>query len=331
LHQVQIYPYVCVLLYVFTVWSRRTKAQGVVAAMFVGFVMGVVTYRALLPSLYQPVMNAPGTFLRNYDFLLHKREETRQMNAAKYEPARFAGFTSENAVIEALRREFGWNPQQQIFVPGDDPVFYILLGTSPPYVASTYNASPIREQQRVLQWLHDRRPRFVIWNPSKAYFDEVPHVVRLPLIYQYVVENYHQVKTVAQYQILIENRDHAETDPLYWRQQLGTHLDLGHIPRLTAASGYRNCPGNSPAECQSVVLVRFPDSSAPGKVVLTLESPSGPFEVAFDKVAGTKECIIDLDRLWFRSFIGTTPRAAVSVPGAQLRQELRLRKSDVLY
>ncbi len=331
LHQVEVYPYVCVLLYSLAVWPRRTKAQSIVVALFVGFVTGVVTYRGLVPSLYQPVMNAPATLSGNYDVLFHRKEEIRVMNATKFERARFSSFGAENAVIEALRSEFGWNPQQQVFVPGDDPVFYMLLGTSTPYVASTYNGSPITEQQHVLQWLHDRRPRFVIWNPSKSSFDTVPHLVRLPLLYQYVVENYLPVKTIAPYQILIANEAHAEANAAYWRQQLGTHLDFGHIPRLTKMSDYRNCSANDAAHCQTILFVRFPPTSVPGKTVLTLESPSGPFEVAFDIIAGTRECIIDLDRLWFRSFIGTTPRTALSVPGAEVQQEFRLRKSDVLY
>jgi hypothetical protein len=305
--------------------------QSIVAALFVGFVIGVVTYRGLAPSLYQPLINAPATLAGDYDVLFHRRDENRLMNGRKFEKARFSSFVQENIVIDTLRSEFGWNAQQQVFVLGDDSAFYMMLGTAVPYVANNYNESPIEEQQHVLHWLHDRQPRFVIWNPSKSSFDLVPHSVRLPGIYQYVVENYHPVKTVAPYQILIANQNQSEDDGLYWRQQLGTHLDLGHIPRLTKATDYRNCPANDLAHCQSVLFVRFPGSSAPGKVVLSLESQSGPLDVAFDIVAGTRECIVDLDRLWFRKLIGPTPRTTIAVPGAELRQELRLRKNNILY
>jgi len=207
----------------------------------------------------------------------------------------------------------------------------MLLRVKPPYDSSTYNSSPLEEQQRVVQWLQERKPRFVIWNPTKSSFDSVPHTVRLPLIFRFVVENYRPVKTVDPYQILIATQEHAEGDAAFWRQYLGTRLDMGHVPRLTKASGYRDCPGENPSSCEPVLYIRFPSKPAPGKVVLTVDSPSGPFEVAFNIVADTRECIIDLDRLWFRSFIGIVPRVTLSVPGAELRRELRLRKSDVLY
>jgi hypothetical protein len=179
--------------------------------------------------------------------------------------------------------------------------------------------------------LRDHRPRFVIWNPSKSSFDLVPNSVRVPPIYQYVVENYHYVKTVVPYQILISTQEHSEGDANYWRQQLGPRVDLGHIPRLVPNSDYRNCPGDDGAHCQSLIFVRFQSALAPVKAVLTLDAPSGSFEVAFDGVAGTRECIIDLDRLWFRSFIGATPHMTFSIPSAELHQEYRLRKSNVLY
>jgi hypothetical protein len=331
IEEAQIFPYICVLMYVLGMWRRRTPAQSAVVALYLGFVIGVLEYRGLVSPLYRTVIHAPALVAGNLDVMFHRSREVRVVNAARYDRSRFDGFVVENRVVDTLRNEFGWNSQQTVYVLGDDVVFYMLMRQKPPYVLSTYNGSPLEEQQRVVQWHEERKPRFVIWNPMKDSFDTVPHTVRLPLIFRYVVENYRPVKTVEQYQILIAKQEPAAGDGAFWRQYLGTRLDMGHIPRLTKASGYRDCPGENPSSCEPVLYVRFPSRPAPGKVVLTVDSPSGPFEVAFDVVAGTRECIIDLNRLWFRSLIGIVPRVTLSVAGAEIHHEFRVRKSDVLY
>jgi hypothetical protein len=198
-------------------------------------------------------------------------------------------------------------------------------------VANNYNCSPLTEQQHVLEWLRERRPRFVLWNPSKDVFDGVPHAVRLPLIYQFAVENYRHVRTVGPYHILMTVAERPGSDPHYWMQQLGTNLDLGNIPRLAKASGYRNCPAAGSTACAQVLFVHFSGAVPRGKAVAIIDSHSGPFQLKFDLVPGAREYIIDIDRLWFRSLVGPRPGATVPILGARTRQESRLRKTGVLY
>jgi len=331
LQQIQVLPYVCILLYVVGAWPRLTKIQIVVAGMFIGFVTGFASYRGADRTLYRSIINGTAALAGNYDVLFNRNQQIRVANAAMYNPARSTGLSTEQAVIDVLRGEFGWTPEQPVYVLGDDPAFYILLRERPPYIINNYNMSPISEQQNLIQWLQEKRPRFVIWNASNDSFDGIPHVVRLPLIYQFVVEHYRPTKAVGPYQILIAATQHPASDSLLWEQLLGARVVLGHIPELTRLSDYRTCPANAVESCQRLLHVNSTNATQHGATVVTIDSVVGPVQVVFDMTAGRREYIIDLDRLWFRSFIGGNPRITASVPGIELSLEDRLRKSNVIY
>jgi hypothetical protein len=235
-------------------------------------------------------------------------------------------------VVSVLEHELGWRSSQPVYVLGDDPVFYVLLRVAPPYCPNNYNCSPVTEQQRVVRWLRQERPRFVLWDSSKSSFDGVPHAVRVPLIYQYVAENYRELRAVGPYWILVSAAEQGGGNPEFWRQQLGSRVDLGHIPELTRISDYQDCPRSDAVHCQQLIFVRRGSGLAPGKASMTIESPTGRFELAFDMAAGSHTYIIDLDRLWFRTLVGSSAwRLNGLSANTEVSEELRLRKSGVLY
>lgn len=331
MHVVQVYPYLAVLLYGVSAWPRRTRAQAAVVAMFLGYVAGMAQYQGVLRGFYLSAVNAPSLLAGDFDVLLGHHPEIREVNASQYALSRFAGFVPENAVMQDLKNEFGWTAPQKLYVLGDESIFYVLAGQEPPYVANNYNCSPLVEQERVQKWLRQQRPRFVVWNPVHSSFDQVPHVVRLPLIYQYVVEHYRPLKTSGPYQILVTVAERAGTDPSYWAKELGTSVDLGRIPQLTDTSAFEKCPPGGLVHCGAVVQIHFPGPVSPAKAVASIDSFAGAFQLQFDLVPGSKDYIIDLDRLWFRSFLTVRPNVGVPIPGAEVVQASRLRKSGVLY
>lgn len=276
------------------------------------------------------VADAPKVIAGDSKMLAAERAEIRSANAQQYEPAQIAGVTAEKAALDTMRNEYGWNSQEPIYVLGDDAVFYILAGQDPPYVANNYDASPLNEQARVLAWLREHRPHFVLWNPSATSFDGVPYITRLPLIYQYIAEHYRQGKAVGPYQILV-SAELPAIDPAFWKRQLGNSIDLGHIPGLIRESEYRECTGSGAESCRAVLVVRLPGATAPGQEVVSFDSPHGPFQVIFSRSAGQREYRIDVDRLWFRSYIGTRPLAATSTAAGEVITELRQRKPGILY
>ena len=80
-----------------------------------------------------------------------------------------------------------------------------------------------------------------------------------------------------------------------------------------------------------MLFVRFSGAASKRKVLATIDSHSGQFQVQFDVVPSAREYIIDLDRLWFRSLIGPRPHVTVPIFGLGIRQESRLRKNGILY
>ena len=328
---VQIVPYVAALLYGICAWPRRTRGQAAVVAMFLGYVLGIAQSQGVFRQLYGSVLDIPNRLEGDLSTFSMRGSDVQWARISAYDPGRFREFVPENAVLQVLKREFNWTSDQTLYVLGDDSSFYILAGQKPPYVANNYNCSPLAEQRHVLAWLRSERPRFVVWNPVDASFDGVPHVVRLPVIYQYVVEHYRPLKVVGPYQILTLKTEPAETDSQYWLNELGSTIDLGHIPQLTAPSAYHPCPAVAPARCGTVLYIHWPAAISPGKAAVLMDSLAGPLKVQFDLVPGSRDYIIDGDRLWFRSFLRPEDHAVILIPQAELRQELRLRNSGTLY
>jgi hypothetical protein len=329
---VQVYPFLAALLYGVRTWQRKTRAQLLVVAVFLGSVAGFAQNSGLPKRLYVSAMVAPGQLAGDLDVLWNRRLETRIAGASACAPSRFSSFLPENSVMQTLRTEYGWTSADKLYVLGDDSIFYILAGQEAPYVANNYNCSPLTEQKHVLAWLQSRRPRFVVWNPAHGAFDTVPHVVRLPLIYQYVVENYRPSKVVGPYHILVSGPPLGEVDARYWAKELGSAIDLGHIPQLARASEYRECPATSQLLCGPVWFVHLPVGNIlSGKATATLHSAAGPIQILFDIVPGSGDYVVDLDRLWFRKFLDPGPEPVLSTPGAEFRYERRLRKDGILY
>jgi hypothetical protein len=326
--QLQLYPYLAILLYGVSAWHRKTSGQAAVAAVFVGYIAGIAQYHGTVKQAYSATLSAPHVLAGDLSLFMSRDEGIHQVSANEFDPRRFTEFRPENDVVRVLKSEFGWTNGQNLYVLGDESVFYILVGQQPPYVTSNYNCSPLVEQEHVLKWLQTQRPRFVIWNPTKDSFDAVPHIVRLPIIYQYVVEHYSILKTVGPYEILINTMERPSADPLYWPKELGNSIDLGRIPQLTRASEYQECKAS---QCGTVLYIRLSSAAPSGKATATVNSSVGPMQVNFDLAAGYKDYIIDLDRLWFRGFLTGGNTVSLSIPGAEVRQEKRLRKIGILY
>jgi hypothetical protein len=86
----------------------------------------------------------------------------------------------------------------------------------------------------------------------------------------------------------------------FWREQLGSHIDLGRIPRRARLKDYRSCDGDK-ASCDAVLVVRYPDPApvARGKLSVSIQGTAGEFNIDFDVAPGQRDYVINLNRLWF--------------------------------
>jgi hypothetical protein len=333
--QMRLFPYVTVLIFGLIVWRERKPACRIIIAAFLGCILGIAVHRDLFQGIYhQDVQAGPGKVFGTIDGLLHHRQEFDRVNATLYSRSRFAGVEVQNAVADNLIQACGLRPDDSVYVLGDYPIFYMLLQQRPPYSSNTYNDSPIYEQQKVLDWFHRKNPRFVVWGTDVMGYDQVPHIVRLPLIYTYVVEHYEFVRAIGPYHILAERLPDHPPDLGYWRRVLGDRVDLGAVPGLARLTEYAACGGDA-ARCDAVLVVKYPHSRpAPGsKLTVDIESRGGPFRIQFDVDPKEREYVVNLNRLWFWGPLSrqTTPRITAEDTAAEVVMDYRRERSSVLY
>jgi hypothetical protein len=331
--QVRLFPYVAVVIFGLIGWRERQAASRIVMAVFVGCILGIaVNQGALHEILRQDIEEGPGKVSGVVHALLDQKEFA-QANASLYSRARFSGFDEENAVVDTLSQSCGLRGEDSVYVLGDNSLFYILLNQPPPYLSNSYNDSPRYEQQKVLDWFHRKKPRFIIWDPKDSIFDSVPHLVRLPLLYTYVVEHYQFVREAGPYQILTERPRDLAPDLEYWRRMLGDRVDLGSIPGRARLAEYADCGGDV-ARCDAVLVVRYPQARAMprGKVTVDVDSPGGPFRMQFDVAPEEREYVVNLNRLWFWNMVSKpAPRITAEDAASEAAMDYRSERSPVLY
>jgi hypothetical protein len=336
--QWRVYPYVAMVLFGLMVWRER-KLSRMVIAIFLGCIAGIAAHEKFFSAIFDSdFKGAPHNVIAVADLLLHQRKEIDQANDALYARSRFEAFTQQNAVVDNLTDACGLHPQDSVFVLGDDLVFYILLNQETPYSTNVYNESPIYEQQKVLDWLNRRDPRFVIWAPGAApqtlAFDVVPNVVRLPLIYSHIVQNYKFLRVVGPYHILARRAATESPDLNYWRQTLGTSIDLGGIPRRARLASYDTCEGDK-ARCDALLVVRYPQSAPVprSKLKVMVEAAGSPFQVQLDVAPGQREYVVNMNRLWFWNPLARsgTPQIVVEDEHARAFLGYHRERGQVLY
>jgi hypothetical protein len=332
--QMRIFPFVAACIFLLIVWRERKPAPRIAIALLAGCFCAAVSGLGLSREIMGRVRSAPERVFGSTVALFSNWKEYKKVNASLYARSHFAEFKTENAVADTLLQECGLRAEDDIYVLGDAPVFYILLNKLPPYSINTYNDSPVYEQQTVVDWLRKKAPRFVIWETDVSGYDFVPYTVRLPLIHSYVVEHYEFARAVGAYHILQQRPPEHVVNLGYWRRMLGPGLDLGHVPWRARLSEYESC-GNQPANCDPVIVVRYPQPrQAPReKLKVTIEtSDHDPFRIELDVAPGEREYVINLNRVWFWEFVsGSGPRVTVEGDAAKAVLEYRRERRPVLY
>lgn len=332
MYQVGVLIYVGLLLYGLVLWRERAFLVRPVLTAFIGFALALSISRGVFgPVFRRTVTRAPSNLAANLDTLLYREAEIKTANASTYAGWRFVGDPETQAAVATLESECGMRREDLIYVLGDDAMFYVLTGRPTPYIFNLYNASPIYEQERIVEWMEREQPRFVLWNPESAVFDETPNTVRVPLIYGYVARQYSLLRTVGRFQILTFRRPGQRADIDYWRAKLGDTVDLGHIPSRTEVSDFGKCDGSA---CAPILVVRIPKASRSGGIEtgVTLRTVSGPFGIRFAVIPGRDIYVIPLQRLWFWSLVGSaSPDIVPQDPRVQVAIELRAESRSVLY
>ena len=162
-----------------------------------------------------------------------------------------------------------------------------------------YNASPIYEQERMVRWLAEEKPEFVLFDPNSLSFDYVPSDVRIPLVYIAVIENYVPCDAVGRFQVLRRRRFDEPIAMSYWRDRLGAVTDFGRLLELSSFNKLTACTQQDASSCVDFLEVDVPKSlSASSQITVPFEIAGQLFGVQFEPHPGRTQYHLMLSRFW---------------------------------
>lgn len=266
----------------------------------------------------------------NLDYMLGHRGEWQQAKNRYFAPDAFEyGGTPGPVFRDQLLNAMGDARGSEIYVLGDRPDIYMLLDKPAPYYVSIYNQSPKNAQETTVTWLRRHNPAFVVWDAGATEFDQIPNVVRIPLVYRYVVSHYVPAAELRGFQLLRLRRAGEPPDIVYWRRMLGDLEPLGDIPSLSSAAADANSSGPIRDRYLLAQVVK-PEAGRSRAVGLSISGES--IRVQFAERAGVSTYWINLERLpWMDLEAGMPTLLPQQESGMALQLKMLRFASEPLY
>jgi hypothetical protein len=190
------------------------------------------------------------------------------------------------------------NSNPTFYVLGDQSYFYIIGKQKPPYCICLYSASDIKEQIRLISWLKDNRIEYIVWNSRDNSFDNVPHLVRVPIIYNYILENYEFCNTFSSYEVLRRKEKKSPIDVRFWTTYLGDSIDLGNIPRVSSCQKLEKLSSEDGPLCDEILKIETNGITKDEKRFVRIKGNEHVFRIYFNQ-HGKGPYYIYLSRVWF--------------------------------
>jgi len=304
--------------------QNRFRLPGVVAVAAIAatfFAVGGVSSSTGL------IVHSPARAVSDIRALVADRKAFRRTNSTTFAPQAFENFGAYEPVAKALRAI----PQRhrRFWVLGDDSPLVMMTGTSwPYYFTDLYDSAPIAFQKEILTRLERYPPTRTIWNfaPSAMAFDQVPQVVRTPLLFTWAVQHLVPSSTIGTFAILRMRRARESLALGWWRRRIGESIDLGQVPTI-ATLPKRACSTSS--TCGSYAIVTVPERQpVPVAFDIPVRAAHLKFDVKFAAAPGVRRYVVPLDRLWFWASAKVDRRVVTSNPQLGARVVVVHRRTD---
>jgi hypothetical protein len=301
-------------------WYVVGALSGLAAAALIGF--------SGPERVLDGIRALPGRAYDDARIVLTNREARDEARAQRFADARFAAFPEEMSVAAALRERPRPRDDTDVYVLGDAPVIYSLLRQRPPWHIVLYSASPLAEQRRVIAWIEEERPRYVVLDRVNTVFDLVPQAVRTPLIFQHVIEHYSFAYRLGSYDVL-ERSDETDPNQQYWPTVLAGEVNLGSIPEVSSYERIEPCEDGQ-RDCALFLVARPPRPGWTGQVKVPMRFLRHTIFIRFT-ASGSEGYTIPLARTWAWGLTHSPKLAAGATDGWRLGLVHGRQPRNVLY
>jgi hypothetical protein len=328
--ETQLFLFILLGVAVYIAQATRSRVESAVQGTVVGLVVAVIVAQPSSPHVWGTLLSAPQRTISNLALLSDLRQFDRT-NADRFAEARFQYFPDELQLLRSLKELGAGGKAAPVFILTDSPVVYILTAQKPVWMANLYNASPIYEQRRLVDWLRREPEVRVAFRTDRLNWDGFQKVTRLPIVFGEVALNYVPETSAGVYDIARRRRADEPVALRFWKSKLGDEVNLGHIPRF--ADDTRSvCEGPS---CTVRLKVMVPGTVPGNELAIPVRIGDEPFRIRFTVVPGHLEYQIPLNRMWFWQAGEqgglTTWVADVGIAGAGIRRVRISREGQPLY
>ena len=326
-----------------SLWRGR---QTIVGALTSGLILGLLVHSLIatggVDTIGRFLKEGPKHLADDIHDLAFDRGLLVRARALQFSKARFSQFPEEQSAVARLRTLSPGVAAPTVFVLTDDPVVYILTGQAHPvFHANMYNASPIYEQKRVVRWLNDDKPQFVLFDQNALDFDGFPKVVRSPIVFNAVIQSYVPLETAGRLEVLRRRQVNEPVAMAYWQQKLGPATNFGHLAALSSFDRFSPCHSQSERSCREFLEVTLPENffsvnKFANNVTIPFEVSGLPFAVVMDVFPGRTKYYLLLSRFWpwaAAEATGLSRRIAEDkvFPGVKASVTSRAVTTEVLY
>lgn len=276
--------------------SRRMAVK---STLFFGGMVGLTTAiffnTGVVNQSWQRLTNAGQRIAAAAHVITMDTKELAAYRADQFSSARLKPFSDEAALLNELKFKVGHMPG--FYSLTDAQILYVLAGVKPPYQINGFNMSPIFEQIRMVDYLRSKKIEYVIVEPSKMTFDGFSYSVRLPILYNYVVENYVPGFSTQRFSVFRLRKPGEQIALDTWILILGSNVNLGHLPvySMLPESSLVNCE----SDCDDMLKVSISKVEQEQLVTIPFIVNGKALGISFVAVPGKMEYWIKLNRIWF--------------------------------
>jgi hypothetical protein len=328
--------FLAILLFLCAYSSRWNKLQRITGSLMFGGFIGFANQAGLLSYLYSSYITPISSLETNIKTLFIDKNKLQIQQNAFFSPDLFTKESpSAKAIYNYLSSFYGENAIPDFYVLGDDLYIYVMTGKTPPPYTSVYDGGPVEAQKTNLAWLSDHKPELVIWNSESQGFDGVPNIIRVPMLFDFVISHYKFKEKIDKFFVLEKKQPGSKTDLEFWAKNLGSTINIQHLAKGSSYPTLLKCSAPENEGCDDFLAIYIEEPVTDQAQNIELEIDGIKFTVQFTESADTHAYYIYLDRLWFWSLAvkeGLSKKVTPSqIPGVKWEIVNKLADPAVLY